>query len=309
MKPIRLLHLTDIHFRSVPKLRELTLKRTFGLINQFAMGRKDEFSDVVQLACIRKALQLNPSAVVISGDLTAMALESEFVAARQALLPLLNSRPSFVIPGNHDCYTQKAIDADLIGKYFGEFMHRQSNSLPSLELDSISIVGMNPCRPILLESTGYFPQEQMNLVTQTLQRQSSSSNVVILATHYPVLDRSSAPYHLKHPKHGVRNGQSFIDVVHQASAGNMILHGHDHHGFRQKLGLFILFILFYENVQFAMFEQCGTIKTRCTFSILALPVRSSFATNNRTIAAAPSTFTRSLVCPLTSCPHLAAALS
>jgi 3',5'-cyclic AMP phosphodiesterase CpdA len=239
----RLAHLTDLHFRGTPSLRELTLKRVFGLINQHALGRKNEFHVEVQLAAIAAVRALRPDALCVSGDLTAMALESEFRAARDALLPLLVERPSLVIPGNHDAYTRAAVESGLLQRHFGDFMRgncaQQGSQLPILSVGPLDLIGMNPCRPILLESTGLFPGEQLSQLSALLSPSSSLSpdSAVVIATHYPVLDRSGAPYHVMHPKHGVRNGQAFIDTVTGAAAGNMILHGHDHHGFHQKLGM------------------------------------------------------------------------
>jgi 3',5'-cyclic AMP phosphodiesterase CpdA len=70
----RLAHLTDIHFRTLPRFSELTLKRVFGLINQYAYGRKDLFSLRTQQQAVQLVRRLKVDAAVITGDLTAMGL-------------------------------------------------------------------------------------------------------------------------------------------------------------------------------------------------------------------------------------------
>ncbi len=145
--------------------------------------------------------------------------------------------PSFVIPGNHDCYVP---GSDAVMRHvFGDVMRGSlaSSALPVFQLGAVgSIIGCNPCRPILLESSGLFPTAQLASLSTTLA-QPNLGPVVLVATHYPVLTREGEPYHIKHPKHGVRNGGDLIECVrHHGMSPHIILHGHDHHGFHTTLG-------------------------------------------------------------------------
>src|SRR5438309_5236816 len=58
--------------------------------------------------------------LIVSGDLTAYAMEDEFAGAREALAPWADDqRLCTVIPGNHDTYTPGAQAERRFEKYFG----------------------------------------------------------------------------------------------------------------------------------------------------------------------------------------------
>jgi hypothetical protein len=248
----RIGQLTDVHFRTFPRWRDWTLKRVFGAVNQYVYGRKDQFALLTQLRAIACVQALQCDAVLVTGDVTAMGLDAEFELASRHLTPLLRQQPSLVIPGNHDCYVPGA-EARL-RTYFGEFMGGNNNtaqpasatSLPILTAGPVSVIGCNPCRPILWESSGLFPAAQLASLAAVLSAPAPSAAVplqpvVMVATHYPVLDRSGVPYHQALPKHGVRNGGDFMAVMqHSARAPHVIVHGHDHHGFHQQLSMCVV---------------------------------------------------------------------
>ena len=50
-------------------------------------------------------MELQPDAVVFSGDLMQTALEETFEWARRDLQPRLATIPTFVVPDNHDVHT------------------------------------------------------------------------------------------------------------------------------------------------------------------------------------------------------------
>ena len=76
-------------------------------VNLYVRGRVRQFERRVQDAAVDLCLQEKPDAVLITGDLTAMATSNEFAMARESLQPLLNAIPTFIIPGNHDIYVKK----------------------------------------------------------------------------------------------------------------------------------------------------------------------------------------------------------
>jgi 3',5'-cyclic AMP phosphodiesterase CpdA len=60
--------------------------------------------------------------LVISGDLTQLALPEEFAKARMALRPLLqNQERVSIVPGNHDYYVSETEESDYFRSYFGSF--------------------------------------------------------------------------------------------------------------------------------------------------------------------------------------------
>lgn len=91
---------------------------------RYALGRAKRFSLQVQRQLVAAMASVKPDVVLITGDLTSQALESEFELARTELQGLLDAAPrgSFVIPGNHCVYTRPAAKQRLLQRYFGKWM-------------------------------------------------------------------------------------------------------------------------------------------------------------------------------------------
>jgi len=120
---IRVLHASDLHFYVPPPSLWSVLrspKRLVGLANLYLLRRVARFSLDVQRQLVREIVRQRPDVVVLSGDLTCLALEEEFLLARQELQPLLecspqhgvpagHAFPTLIIPGNHDAYTDESV--------------------------------------------------------------------------------------------------------------------------------------------------------------------------------------------------------
>jgi 3',5'-cyclic AMP phosphodiesterase CpdA len=86
---------------------------------------------------------------ILSGDLTAYALESEFQGARAALGELVEDRSRCtVIPGNHDVYTPGSHRSRRFERYFGHFLesdlpeHRREGAFPFVRLEEPWVQGL-----------------------------------------------------------------------------------------------------------------------------------------------------------------------
>ena len=92
LRVYRILHLTDIHFTVRPTWRECWAepKRFLGLFNHTVLGRGSEFSRPVQRQLVGEVFRHQPTHVVVSGDLTSFASDSEYEQAYDALKPILH---------------------------------------------------------------------------------------------------------------------------------------------------------------------------------------------------------------------------
>ena len=64
--------------------------------------------------------------LVISGDLTQLALPEEFARARMALRPVLKDQERVsIVPGNHDYYVSETEESDNFHSYFGSFFGKR----------------------------------------------------------------------------------------------------------------------------------------------------------------------------------------
>jgi 3',5'-cyclic AMP phosphodiesterase CpdA len=233
---MRVAHITDIHWMVPPSLRDLNIKRVFGTANLYLMGRKDHFSEAAQSALMAHVMALSPDLLIITGDLTAQALPQEFAKARNALQPVLDRVPTFVIPGNHDVYTKGAAREDRIRSVFGHWMGQPSASMTRLDCGEVTCLGLNPNRPMVFRSSGLVPEQQLEDLARELRRPELEGRCVILCIHYPLLDRHGAVY--DGSRHGLLNASALIEVLQQApQRPDMILHGHIHHGFHVGLEL------------------------------------------------------------------------
>ncbi len=238
-QPVRIAHATDIHWYVPPPLgRMVGNKRMLGGLNLWLRGRSKHFSPEVQDALVAHVQALAPDAFVITGDLTATALEDEFALAAERLAPVLEATPTLVMAGNHDVYTRGAQRAQRLAAFFAPHMGLGPTGdalLGRLEVGHVTVLALDPNRPGLL-SSGMLPQEQLDALAAALASDALADRNVILALHYPILDRHGAVY--DNLNHGLRNARALIAVLEAAPKRPIaILHGHEHHGFTVPLPL------------------------------------------------------------------------
>lgn len=114
---MRIVHISDLHFPVSLNPIALRKKSLIGYVN-YAFRRRKKHQ--LHHAMVKSIQSMGYDCLVISGDITNISDEKEFKEARKILDPLLDER-TFMIPGNHDRYTQEAFDKELFEKYFSEF--------------------------------------------------------------------------------------------------------------------------------------------------------------------------------------------
>ena len=130
---MRLIHLSDIHvWHYTWNVRRLLGRRAFRAV-ELALGRARRF-DLLRLeAVVDRVLACGPDHVLITGDLTTMALPIEFQEARRQLEPLLQDpKRVSILPGNHDRTTWYSAHSRRYEMAFGEFMPAADISLAPL---------------------------------------------------------------------------------------------------------------------------------------------------------------------------------
>jgi 3',5'-cyclic AMP phosphodiesterase CpdA len=230
---VRIAHATDIHWFAPPGLRDATIKRAMGTANLYLMNRRAHFDTTVQQALVDHLVGLAPDLVIVTGDLTAQALDREFAIARRALQPVIDAQPFFVVPGNHDVYTSGAQRNDRIAQHFGDVLHREG-AIGRLDVGRVTVLGLDPNRPTYLVASGRVPDDQLTALGQTLADPALADRFVILALHYPIVDRRDVIYDGN--KHGLLNARALLRVLEAApKRPDMVIHGHRHHGYRATL--------------------------------------------------------------------------
>ena len=225
---MKIVHLTDIHVHVRPGLADLMGKRLIGSTNLYVLGREGHFSASAQRAAVRATVAQAPDVVVITGDLTAQALPSEFAAARELLAPILDRFATIVIPGNHDVYVPEPQPAATMRAHFGAWMGEET---PWLHMfDEVAFLAIETCRPHLL-SSGRTPSGQLAAARELLSM--VDDRFVFQIQHYPLRDRHGAPYGPS--TRALSDAASVETFLAQTDRVGAVLHGHEHHGFRTEV--------------------------------------------------------------------------
>ena len=221
---LKVVHLTDLHVQTLPRIREMTGKRLLGSVNLYVLGRRSKFSEAVQRAAIAAAVAENPDVVVFTGDLTAQALDGEFEAAEELLQPILTRFPTVLIPGNHDTYARETVPGDRMRRRFGKWMGEGAPWLHTF--DEIAFLHLETCRLDPL-SRGFTPPEQITKAERLLEQ--SGERFIFLCQHYPLLGRRGETYGPS--TRALSNARIIEDFLGRTDRIGAVLHGHEHHGF------------------------------------------------------------------------------
>ena len=184
---LTILHLSDLHFHALPRtLQEWASKRVLGAAN-LVLRRAKHYPLVRARALVEQVRALSWDHLVISGDLTQLALEDEFAQAREVLSPLLqNPECVTLLPGNHDRYVAEAqLPEDRFQKHFGEFWTQ--GPLRSKELgEGWHLLGWDSTHPNdWWSACGTVPKEAVAATERHLSALPGDAKV-LLANHYPL---------------------------------------------------------------------------------------------------------------------------
>lgn len=236
---VRIAHFTDIHFTELPSrvpLRQLLSKRLIGWANMKLLGRYADFEDtaLVARALTRDLAEQDLDGIVFTGDLTGLALETEFAAAKEALAPLLEDQRVIGIPGNHDVYTYGSNGA--FERHFPAWLRSENSSTAPYPIvrtygDEVAVIAVKDVRPCLPhDSSGRLPKDQLERV-RTLVRELEG-RVIILAMHYCIRmqDQPRDSYF-----HRLRNDREVLSLTEDLGI-DLIICGHVHHRTVHKRG-------------------------------------------------------------------------
>lgn len=223
---MKIVHLTDLHVQTPPRLPDLYGKRLMGSVNLFVLGRHRKFSRTVQQAAVEATLREAPDAVVITGDLTAQALDAEFTEARALLDPLLQRLPVVLLPGNHDTYVAEPAPGARMRAHFGPWM---GGSAPHLHrLGEVGFLWVETCRAHLL-SSGHTPVAQLPQALALLDQDPPP--FTFLCLHYPLRSRRGEPY--GPAGRALSNARQVeAELLMKTTRIGAVLHGHEHHGYQ-----------------------------------------------------------------------------
>jgi 3',5'-cyclic AMP phosphodiesterase CpdA len=227
---VRVLHFTDLHLFRPPPLRGLLSKRLLGTANLYLARRVDHFSDQSIASLVQAILALDPDVCLCTGDLTGMASQSEFDDIRAMLEPVLQRFPTAMIPGNHDVYTKGAERARRFERSFGEWAG--GGRYPALHrFDGLRVIGLHAARPHPILASGHLPAPQLEALSTLLDEPCEDFTVLMI--HYPLRGRDGRPY--GNASRHLDNAVELEALLRARPGVDLIVHGHEHHGFQAQL--------------------------------------------------------------------------
>jgi len=138
---IRFAHLSDWHATTLAGGGSALLrgKRISGWAS-WALNRRRYHDPRILEAAFRDVHAQRVDRILVTGDLTHVSLESEFLAAARQLEALGSPKQVFLIPGNHDCYVP--VRAEFSGDHWADYLSGDPDS--SFDPDLASCLSATP---------------------------------------------------------------------------------------------------------------------------------------------------------------------
>lgn len=226
--PLRFLHCSDIHLmslRGVGAHRFFNKRLTGGVNLMLKRGRHHDEALFDRL--VERARELDVDRVVITGDLSNLALEQEFehILAKLDAIGL----PVTVIPGNHDAYTRGSVRQRRFERMFERFMVGErlgddpEQFYPFVQrFAEVALIGVSSAHASFpLYAVGTVGERQLSRLDQILQGLGREGVTRIVLIHHPVMPGVSKR------RHDLLDIEAFGEVLARRGA-ELVLHGHEH---------------------------------------------------------------------------------
>lgn len=228
---MRIAHLSDIHVLDLTEVRwtRFLNKRLTGLVNLVGHRKNAHPQALLEAAVAELAAARDIDHVVITGDLSNLALESEFARARELLSPLAGRLS--VIPGNHDVYTRGAQRSRRFEGHFGDWMWTgaEPRHYPWLKLlgpgdSGVALLGFSSAVARLpFIATGVVDAAQITRLEALVAEGAFGARTPVALVHHNLHARGFR----KDKMHGLAGREAFLAALSRAGV-KLLLHGHTH---------------------------------------------------------------------------------
>ena len=242
---MRIAHLSDLHLLSLEGLspRRLLNKRITGYAN-IRLKRGHVHRPAYVRAIAREIRRAGVEHVAVTGDLTNLALESEFEMARRLLEEdlALDAAHVSIVPGNHDLYTRGAQQSKRFSTYFAEYI---ASDLPELAVDvgvgrfpfvklrgPAAIIGLSSAvpRPPFV-AAGRLGKKQIAALGDVLRHPEVRARTPVVLLHHPAHNPLSR---VKALLEGLDDAALLWTGFRDLARG-LVLHGHLHRRIQRAL--------------------------------------------------------------------------
>ena len=228
---MRIAHLSDLHILDLKNVgvRRFLNRRMLGGINLLSF-RKEAHSAEVFERLLEDLLDHRPDHVVITGDVSNLALESEFERVAAYLRLMWDYESVSIVPGNHDYYTNGAIRSRRFEKAFYPYMFPDFSDLdvalyPYVKpLGPVTLFGMCSATTNLpMYSRGEVDAEQIERFLYVVNEPQYRRTFKIVLIHHHFYERRS----ISDFSGELVNRREIAQLLLENDV-DLVLHGHDH---------------------------------------------------------------------------------
>lgn len=220
---MRLALLGDIHaYRLIVPPWRLLGKRFLGQVNLW-LNRRRQFDLRLLPPVLRRIGSLAPDLLLLSGDLSTTAIESEFSDVA-AMLHALDPVPdTLIVPGNHDRYTFASRRCRTMERMFAPMVPDRFPHVRRLD-KRWYLIALDAAVPRIGSSRGRIGSAQLGAFAQFLAGLKSEDGVVVLC-HYPfgTPPRAGMPW-----GHRLADAARLRALLCSTRSRILYLHGHVH---------------------------------------------------------------------------------
>lgn len=235
---MRIAHISDLHVLAMDALRPQHMfgKRLTGYANLKLKRTRHHTQE--RLDRVAAGLRdLAPDHLVVTGDLTNLALEAEFERVGFFLRGLgIDASRITVVPGNHDAYTQGSYKSQYLPAFLPEFLQadiqvaphkRVLNTFPFVRLlgSDVALLALCSAVPRLpFVAAGQIGAPQLSGVSELLAHPSLSGRKLFVLVHHPLHMPEKGS---KRWFESLRDAAALVGTL-TPHAQFVVLHGHLH---------------------------------------------------------------------------------
>lgn len=225
-------HISDIHWLDTTGAKPLDFfnKRISGGINLLA-GRAKTHRKETACAALQNLRDLGCDHLVITGDLTNLALPGEFSGVKAMLNRYFTDAQMTIVPGNHDFYTRESARA----RRFESMIYIDKPGNIDLGIDDtwpfvkriqdVAFIGLCSAQPRpWFVAAGRLGQSQLDALEKALKHPEIQDCVKVVALHHHLFQTNmAAGENLR----CLEDRQNLLEIC-QKGGVHLIMHGHNH---------------------------------------------------------------------------------